>query len=245
MRKDAPGSAVGSDVAYCVYDEIETAFSRLVANPYRPPSLQNWRLDSPRLGCRDARGEVGLERALVGACVNIGRRDWWNQVPIASGLVNGSAGKRRAIDLVKHRGGRAYEFVELKIASDNALYATVEILQYGFVWLLSRQFRVSLGYSAESLLDANDVRLNVLAWKSYFQDVDFNAFEAGISTAVHEIGALQGMSMAFRMVQVPESFVWPGEYANEALCALLDNLFPREVRELCPDHRGCQAGTGP
>jgi hypothetical protein len=93
------------------------------------------------------------------------------------------------------------------------------------VWLLSRKFRLRLGYFEESLVDADDVRLNVLAWKTYFQDVDFNAFEAGVSTAVHEIGALQGVSMAFRLVQLPESFVWPGEHADDALCALLDTLF--------------------
>jgi hypothetical protein len=236
MRAKPPGAAVGSDIAHRVYDEIETAFRRLVENPHRSPSRQNWRLHHPCLRCSDARGEVGLERALVGACKRVDRRDWWNQVPIASGLVNGSADKRRAIDLVKHRGGRSYEFVELKIASNTALYATVEILQYGFVWLLSRQFRVRLGYSEESLLDADDVRLNVLAWKSYFQGVDFNAFEAGVATAVHEIGALQGVSMAFRMVQLPESFAWPGEHADEALCAVLDGLFPRETRELRTGH---------
>jgi hypothetical protein len=175
-----------------------------------------------------------LERALVGACVTVGRHDWWNQIPISSGLVNGYAGKRRAIDLVKHRGGRSYEFVELKIASNTALYATVEILQYGFVWLLSRQFRVRLGYSGDSLLDADDVRLNVLAGKSYFQDVDFNAFEAGVTSAVGEIAALHGDSMAFRMVRFPESFVWPAKHTPHALCALLDSLFPRESRELVP-----------
>jgi hypothetical protein len=55
---------------------------------------------------------------------------------------------------------------------------------------------------------------------------------------------LQGVSMAFRMVQLPESFVWPGEHANEALRALLDSLFPRQDRESCPDPHNRYTGTG-
>jgi hypothetical protein len=244
MRENPSSSVVGSDVVHSVYEEIATVFPLLVENPCRRRSGENWRCHRPLSDCRDRSGEVGLERVLVGACERLGRHDWWNQVPIASGLVNGSAGKRRAIDLVKHRGGHAYEFVELKIASDTALYAAVEILQYGFVWLLSHRFRIPLGQSGESLLDADDVRLNILAPRPYFQGVDFNAFEAGASSAVHEIGALQGVSMAFRIVQFPESFVWPGEHADEALCVLLDSLFPRQVRELCPNYRIHQAGAG-
>lgn len=225
LRNHPPGASAGYDIARCVHAEIATVFPEVIANPRRRRSKENWRCHRPFLDCEDASGEVGLERALVRACVRRGRSDWWNQVPIASGLVNGSAGKRSAIDLVRHRIGCSYEFVELKVDSDSALYATVEILQYGFVWLLSRQFRSELGYSTGTLLDADCVRLNVFAPPRYFRGVDFSAFESGVSSAIRDIAARQGVGMAFRIVRFPADFVWPRDYSDEALCALLDSLF--------------------
>lgn len=224
-RKDRPSSELGSDITRRVYSEIAPAFRRLVENPARRHSKENWRCHHPCLDCTDASGEVGLERALVGACVRRGRDDWWNQVPVASGLVNSSAGKRRAIDLVRHRGGQSYEFVELKINSDSAFYATVEILQYGFVWLLTRRSKSALGYSGGTLLDAEDVRLNVLAPTRYYRGVDFKGFEEGVSSALGEIATPYEAFMTFRIVRFPEDFDWPG-YSQEALGPLLDSLFP-------------------
>lgn len=51
-------------------------------------SRQNWRWREPQLGIaeRNTSPEVLLERAIVAACERHGRKDWSNQVPVASGV---------------------------------------------------------------------------------------------------------------------------------------------------------------
>ena len=83
-----------------------------------------------------------------------GRVDWSNQVPIISGIAGSSAYKRRAVDLVRCLPDGGFNFVELKVASDTPLYAAIEVLNYGLLWLLSRETRVQLGYQSNPILDA-------------------------------------------------------------------------------------------
>lgn len=230
-RNDPPNVAVGISVVHGVFDVLDEAFPSLVRNAKRrPPSEKNWVYRSCET-CSgktlDAKGEVSLERALVQASKKRGRGQWGNQIPIASGLVNSNIGRRSAIDLVRKGTGGGYEFVELKVESNSPLYAAVEILQYGFVWLLSRRNKEALDYGVGTLLDAEDVRLNVLAPTPYYQEVVLGPFQSGVSSAVSEIGGREGVSMTFRFVQFPEDFKWKSRtYSRHKLCEILDELFP-------------------
>lgn len=100
-------------------------------------SRENWRWRAPQLGVNTANSsaEVMLERAIVNSDDRSGRRQWANQIPVASGLVIGAGDRRRAIDLVCECAHGHFEFIELKIASDTPLYAAVEIISYAAVWL--------------------------------------------------------------------------------------------------------------
>ncbi|HEV2079948.1 MAG TPA: hypothetical protein VGR19_08665, partial [Allosphingosinicella sp.] len=102
-------------------------------------SQQNWRWWEPQtfIGAGNRSPEVVLERAIVNTCVAAGRRDWSNQVPVASGVVRSSGEGRRAIDLVQQLGEGHFAFIELKVASDTPLFAAFEIIGYVGVWLLS------------------------------------------------------------------------------------------------------------
>jgi hypothetical protein len=106
----------------------------------RDRSRENWRWQRLRTQIAPHNGgaEVKLERAIAAACEATRCCDWANRIPAASGLIAGAGDGRRAIDLVHRRGDRHFELIELKIASDTPLYAAVEIIGYGCLWLLAR-----------------------------------------------------------------------------------------------------------
>lgn len=188
-----------------------------------PPSRENWRWFHPKCdhAAENSSPEVTLERAIVRAAKSQDREDWSNQVPIASGMIAGSGDRRRAIDLVHRRGPDAFDFVELKVGSDNPLYAAVEILKYGFVWLLSREHRAQLGYDGKPLVGASDVRLSVLAPHPYYSGLALDWLEAGLSEGVKALGTeRQEVRLSFAFEAFPASFVWPDPDPMVALSAL-------------------------
>lgn len=187
------------------------------------PSRENWRWFDPKCdhAAHNSSPEVTLERTIVSGAQSHGRTDWSNQVPIASGMIAGGGDRRRAIDLVHWRGSDAFDFVELKVGSDNPLYAAVEILKYGFVWLLSREHRARLGYSGKAIVEASDVRLSVLAPHPYYDGLALNWLEAGLSQGVKALGAeRQEVRLSFAFEAFPASFVWPDPDPIAALSAL-------------------------
>ena len=141
-------------------------FETLIADLYgqmeknrtdRSPSQENWRSESQTtLNSKNRSPEVLLERAIA----ILGERGilegWFNQVPVASGLVNSSADKRAAIDLVRHRNDRA-EFVELKWESDTPAFAAIEILQYGLAYLFSYVNREAFKYTRKPLMNVKEI----------------------------------------------------------------------------------------
>lgn len=227
-KANPPVAKTGFDLTLEIYSQIQQNFSVILREAKPDCSSENWRCVSPGTEChkRNKPREVGLERALVAACQQFGRKDWWNQVPVASGLLNGSAGKRRAIDLVHRRGPTAYDLVELKLKSDTPIYAAVEILQYGFLWLLSRQAKDKLGYIKPSLLDADDIGLSVLAPTPFYVDTDYGEFGAGVDAAVKKIAQEHRISMSFGLKRFPSAFKWAGVGDNRQLCGMLDVLYP-------------------
>lgn len=140
--------------------------SHIVANwKGRTPSRENWRLERQTvIAPRNKSPEVVLERAIA----MLGKRGvlarWYNQIPVASGLVDGRADKRAAVDLIHVQTGQT-DLVELKWASDNPVFAVFEILQYGIAYLLCRDNSEAFGYENKELLRAECVGLQVLAPK--------------------------------------------------------------------------------
>lgn len=139
----------------------------------RTPSAKNWKQRSTKAGDlrkpdeKNMSAEVKLERAIVEKWGNC----WNYQMPVASGLINENSDKRRAVDLVFRHEDHYYDLVELKIKSDTPLYAAMEILGYGLVYLVSRTDRAGkLKYKAADLpvLRANRITLSVLAPTDYY-----------------------------------------------------------------------------
>ena len=117
--------------------------------------------------------------------------------------------KKRAVDLVHRRDKNTFEFVELKIDSNTPVYAAIEVVIYGLLWLLSRRDRVTLGYPAGPILDANQLGLSVLAPQSYYSQYSLEPLAAGINDALHKLGDQHGAKMSFRFTGFPEQFDWP------------------------------------
>lgn len=162
-------------------------------------SNENWRAEviKPDLGSANTSKEVLLERKIAQALLKKGEKDWWNQMPIASGLISVTADRRRAVDLV-HRfdpEGSRYDFVELKVDSDTPVFALMEILRHGLVYLVLRKEPDWLPEIArgQPVFKAHDVGLRVLAPKDFFEGYDLVWLEARLNEALPRIIEEQGL----------------------------------------------------
>jgi hypothetical protein len=169
--ENPPKSFDGVALVAAMYRRIEDNLHKRPID--RTPSQQNWRLrstndhDLKTPSDQNRSAEVKLERAIVEKW----RGNWNYQMPIASGLFGEHSDKRRAIDLVFEHQTDHFELVELKIKSDTPLFAAMEILGYGLVYLASRiDGAGNLKYKAADLpvLRANKITLCVLAPAKYY-----------------------------------------------------------------------------
>ena len=158
------------------YSQIHQNWLAAIDSGYTNPSKENWRwkrhLD---LAPENASPELRLERAIVASC----GESWSNQMPVASGLVGPATDKRAAVDLVCRKDSGTCSLFELKVDSNNPLFAAIEILSYGILFVWSRANQDSLGYDIENqpVLGASDITLSVLAPERYFDGMDLSAFD--------------------------------------------------------------------
>lgn len=171
LSETAPMSLNGEKLVADMYQHIKANLDKRPVN--RTPSPENWKLrstknqDMRRPGAKNKSAEVKLERAIVEEWPN----SWNYQMPIASGLFEEHSDKRRAVDLVFDHKADHFDLVELKIKSDTPLYAAMEILGYGLVYLASRtDHSGNLKYKTADLpvLQAKKITLCVLAPAKYY-----------------------------------------------------------------------------
>jgi hypothetical protein len=132
----------GFDAAALIAEIYEKVGENWDHSTYHKKSKENWRFESQTLISKNNRSpEVILERAIVNIHCGIwsDAACWVNQVPVASGLVGPDADRSRKIDLVHKCGDKEFEFIELKVASNTPLYAAMEILKYGVVYIFCRE----------------------------------------------------------------------------------------------------------
>lgn len=204
-------------------------FERLVCDLYeqieknrseRPPSKSNWQ---PRrqtyLNPENKSPEVLLERAIaiLGAREILG--GWYNQIPVASGLVDDRADKRAAIDLLLLEDGRA-EFVELKWESDTPVFAAFEILRYGLAYLFCYVNQEKFRYQESPLMNVEEVSLRVLAPHAYYADSDQTWLCRGLHQSIRTfVAAKTGnkLSMDFGFRAFPSNFDLPFKNGEDVL----------------------------
>ncbi len=178
------------------------------------PSQENWRLKPISTISRGNKSpEVLLERAI--ACLSIQGHltGWYNQIPVASGLIDDIANKRTAIDLLQLSDTSA-EFIELKLASNTPLFAAIEILLYGLAYLYSYIHQSELGYDKKVLMRLKRITLSVLAPACYYDTYSSEVFIKGLDESLSSYVKDKtngNLSMSFTMAAFPKDFTLPFE----------------------------------
>lgn len=207
VLRQLTNSVLLTDAAVKAFDLVRENW-RQFARPSR--SRENWRWRVPKLDMTTRSPEVRLEREAVRSFEAVGDFSWANQVPIASGITGPNDNRRRAIDLVRKVDEAYFEFIELKVGSNNPIYAAIEILEYGFVWLLSRINKAEFGYRTE-LIEARRIKLVVLAPQKFYVDGNWADLEPPINAALSRIElADPEVRMTFEFQRFPTAFKWPG-----------------------------------
>lgn len=201
-------------LVFDLYEQIEKNRSK------RLPSKLNWQ---PRrqtgLNPENKSPEVLLERAIA----ILGTREilggWYNQIPVASGLVDDRVDKRAAIDLLLLEDGRA-EFVELKWESDSPVFAAFEILRYGLAYLFCYVNQDKFHYQESPLMKVEEVSLRVLAPRAYYADSDQTWLCRGLHESIRTLAAAKTgnkLSMDFGFRAFPSNFDLPFKNGEDVL----------------------------
>ena len=192
-------------------DEILRQIERnfLARKAVRPPSVQNWRFEKKlEISAENKSPEKTLEKTIA----RIAGPDWVNQVPTSSGLSTSSNDKHRNVDLVYRHDPLRYEFIELKVGSDTPLYAAIEILLNGALYLFARTHLSGGAPPLNAPLLAQHVHLRVLAPAPYYERFQMGWLQSAISGALQEKVSADSRlpdTMDFAFCKFPDSFQWP------------------------------------
>lgn len=191
------------------FELVQKSFELASANRGdRKPSRENWRWECRTdISPKSDSAEVILERAVAILTKQKHLQGWCNQIPVASGLINENVNKRSAVDLAKITDVRL-DLYELKVKSDNPVFAAFEILQYGLAYLLCRVERRKLGYADYHTMKVDELGLNVLAPCSYYKGFDLAWLQAGLDAGIRAVSDEQpdlGLRASFRFLTLPET----------------------------------------
>ncbi len=145
---------------------VDRLYQSLACDGWQISSGKNWEWRTEAPSYRTSSPEVALEREITAADIT---NQWTCQMSSASGIQGPYLTKRRAIDLVRRIAPDRYAFVELKVDSDNPLYAAFEILGYALAYRHARG-RNWQGTGNHNVMHARAVDLVVLGpigWYEY------------------------------------------------------------------------------
>ncbi len=224
----SPAGLNGFELVEATYKRIEVNWENSSRRRQgRRASRKNWR-DEARTDFAGGSPEVQLERAIA----MLPGEAWVNQVPTSSGLVDHRHDKVRNIDLLREIEPSRYEFIELKVNSNTPLFAAMEILGYGVIYLFSLLHRDELGYDRpeRKVLGAKHIHLKVLAPGRYYTEYQLAWLEClindGLSAFIESRPELE-LQMDFRFEAFPPDFHWPpGETGEPELAVALGNRQP-------------------
>ena len=163
-----------------------------------------------KLASQNTSPEVVLERAIAILGERGDLKNWYNQIPVASGLIDGKADKRAAVDLIRIEE-RNIDLVELKWASDTPAFAAFEILLYGLAYLLCRDEQVTFGYEDNELMKCDHVALQVLAPMEFYEPYQLGFLAVGIREGLKRLCTERddGFMMTFEFLSFPQGFRVP------------------------------------
>ena len=158
------------------YEEVSDIYDKIVANyPGAPHSKSHslWLLRrATEIRADNKSPEKMLEKAVAMLADRGHMPGWYNQCPVASGIVTSRSDKNSAVDLVAcSESKEEVRFIELKWDSDSPQSALQQILMYGLAYLFCRVHRGELPLHYRSLMDAHHVALEVVAPCRYYEGV--------------------------------------------------------------------------
>ncbi len=156
----------GTETVNEIYDKIEDNYPGFP----RSNSDKLWLLRRECEICPDNRApETMLEKAVAMLAERGYMPGWYNQCPVASGIVGSHSDRRSDVDLVNcSKSRRNVRLVELKWESNNPRSALQQILKYGVAYVFCRVHRQELPLHYRSLMDAGQVDLEVVAPRQYY-----------------------------------------------------------------------------
>jgi hypothetical protein len=244
----------GRDLVVSIYEQINSNWTSRDPENLKIRSSENFRF-VPQINLRkqvvnSARSytEVSLERRIVEVAEKRWPGTWVNQVPTGSGLANGVRDTHRNIDLVCRREDGSVELIELKVVTESGhpLYAALEILQYGVLYMFYRinnLKQLEPPNSIPKFLDVPEIHLKVLAPLSYYGQLKSvetklvsleSVITSGLSRflAEHQV-ELDRLKMDFQFESFPPGFMQDQNTIPESPeigVALLDR------KAVCPKH---------
>ena len=101
-----------------------------------------------------------------------------------------------------------YEFIELKVDSNNPVSAATEVMVYGMLYVLSRDNREGMQYvrKLNPLLWGRDIHLQVLAPRAYYDGYKLAGFEETLDEALGDFLEGPGFEMDFEFQEFPQDF---------------------------------------
>ena len=160
LSENPPNKFSAKDLVTEMLSCMELNLQTSLHNGSFQPSPKNWRWEKqPHI----AKHNPSLEKTLEKEIVNVTSEDWVNQVPTASGLFGRFSNRQRNIDLIHRIKSNEYEFIELKVKSDNPLKGAMEILQYAVFYIFSLLHYSDEMKKVKELLQAEIIHLIFLA----------------------------------------------------------------------------------
>lgn len=150
--------------------------------------------------------------------------EWYNMIPVASGLLPDVEEGGRRIDLARRGGSGSFEFVEVKLGDfcDTPLHAAIEVLGYGLIYVFSHRYADALGYdSSNILLSAQQISLKVLAPANSYSRGSLANFESQLNRGLEQLAEShcpEGLRLDFRFERFPDD-----------LCSALSTNSPCEL----------------
>lgn len=223
----------GASLIRDLYDHTVERWRAVNGRFPRRASAENWRFTlNTEISERNTSREKQVEKriALLAEQGRLGQDKWANQIPVASGLLDPHADKKACVDLAQRSGPGGFDLIELKLQprSGHALFAAMEAVRYGVLYLFSRRSGKELGYvsGGSGLLGAHYIRLVVLAPASYYLGIPpallqclRDQLNAGFATECRREGPAS-LAMEFEFEQFGEPFRQP-DTDDDLIAALL------------------------
>jgi hypothetical protein len=241
LSKKPPSEAKVSELIARLHDHLYREWPSVPKS--RSKENWKWRLtddsgdpDDKRKNKKGGSGEVGIERRAfkIG-----GNKEWTFQMPVISGVFS-AGNRRRSIDLVRAlgRSHRNFQFIELKLDSDNPLYAAFEVVGYGLSYLAAR----NKGHVPEKsrVGKACGIELMVLAPSEYYRFAprkgapqsqyllyQLNTLEGGINRGLKSV-CPKGLKMGFSFRKIAaDNSIGDAPSEMDYALAITDNPYPR------------------